>query len=122
MNPAEPIVTPLPSNADPTVIVPLALQIARAIEREEYAVAAGFVLMLATFGLTRLEASRSFVPKKYTATALLLIAVLGGFGSALATGMNPERAAMAFLLCSSSAIAFWEGVAKHAYAWWKGGA
>jgi hypothetical protein len=44
--------------------------------------------------------------------------VVGGFGAALASGVAPGRAALVFLACSSTAIAFWEGVAKHLVKLW----
>ena len=108
-----PIPTPLASDADPTSVVPIAVRAIEAIERKDYAIAAGLVLMIVTFVATRIAVVRAFIPKDYVATVLLGVSAVGGFGAALATGVSPGRAAFAFLLCSASAVAFWEGVAKH---------
>ena len=110
---AAPMTTPLPDDADPTAVVPLVLRAVEALERKDYAAAVGLILMIATFAATRVPMLRALVPKEYTATALLGIAALGGFGAALASGVPPMRAALTFILCSATAIAFWEGVAKH---------
>ena len=93
--------------------VPLVLRAIEALERKDYAVGIGLLLMIATFVMTRVPVARNLVPKQYVASALLGAALIGAFGSALASGMPVGRAALAFLLCSASAIAFWEGIAKH---------
>ena len=111
---AMPMPTPIPADADPTAVVPLLLRAVEALERKDYAVAVGLLLMIATFAATRVPMLRALVPKEYTATALLGAAALGGFGAALASGVPPVRAALTFVLCSATAIAFWEGAAKHA--------
>lgn len=100
-------------------VASVALRALEAIERRDYALGIGLALMVATFFIARLASRKLFVPKEYTSTVLLGASVLGGFGSALAAGVPPGRAALAFIACSSTAIAFWEGVAKHVLKFWE---
>lgn len=114
-----PTVTPFPDGADPGSVVPVAMQALEAMERKDYTLGLGLALMVVTFFAARLATSKLLVPKDYTSSVLLGAAVLGGFGAALASGIPPMRAALAFLACSSTAIAFWEGVAKHVVKLWE---
>lgn len=97
---------------------PVAMHALEAIERRDYALGIGLALMVVTFIVGRVATSKLLLPKEYTSTVLLGSAVLGGFGAALAAGVPPGRAALAFVACSSTAIAFWEGVAKHVVKFW----
>lgn len=100
-------------------VASMALRALDAIERKEYALGIGLGLMVLTFFVSRAASARGMVPKEYTATVLLGASLLGGFGTALAAGVPPARAAIAFVACSSSAIAFWEAAAKHVVKLWR---
>lgn len=114
-----PIVTPIPEVTDPASVVPLALRALEAMERKDYALGIGLALMVVTFFAAKFATSKMLVPKELTSSILLGAAVLAGFGAALASGAPPMRAALAFLACSSTAIAFWEGIAKHVVKVWR---
>lgn len=113
-----PAATPIPETADPSVAIPLVLKLVEAVEEGRWAVAAGFALMILTFLALRIPQVRGRVPKDYTATFLLGMSLLGSFGAALASGTPPGRAALAGLVCSSLAIAFYEGVFRHLVKLW----
>lgn len=112
-----PVVTPIPEATES--VVPVAMRALEAMERKDYALGLGLALMVVTFFAAKVATSKMFVPKEFTSSILLGAAVLGGFGAALASGVPPMRAAFAFLACSSTAIAFWEGVAKHVVKLWR---
>lgn len=95
---------------DPSVLVARALD---ALQSGHHALAVGFALMVLTFLAGRTALVSSLVPREYIATTLLGLSALGGFGAALASGTPPLQAGLTCLLCSASAIAFWEGFAKH---------
>lgn len=114
-----PIVTPIPEAADPGAAVPIAMHALEAMERNDYALGIGLALMVVTFLAAKVATSKMLVPKEFTSSILLGAAVVGGFGAALASGVPPMRAALAFLACSSTAIAFWEGIAKHVVKLWR---
>lgn len=114
-----PAVTPIPADADPAAALPAVLKALEAAQEGRYAIAIGFALMAATFLAIRIPGIRDRVPKDYTATFLLGTALFGSFGAALAGGAEPGKAAFTALVCSSMAIAFWEGAVKHIVKLWR---
>lgn len=107
-----------PSVAETDPMVPLLVRALEALERKDYALAAGLAIMAATFLSTRGLRAGRIVPREYLATILLGAAIAGGIATALAGGRPPVATALALLMCAASAIACWEGVAKHAVRWW----
>ena len=113
----KPSVTPIPETADPSVAIPLFFRLLEAVEQGRYAVAVGLGLMLLTFLAVRIPQVRELVPKRFAATYLMGVGVLGSLGVALASGLPPGRAVFASIVCSALAIAFWESALKHVWDW-----